>query len=161
MSATHFRNLSHGPAHPASAEEQLRSSSGRRRLLWLVSFLAVAWSVTLLVMALQTANPLVVSRDQLLKSDVVVIARRVRAGDDHVSVERVFRGNVAAGDKLRVLNLADIGGFADDQSYVLPLSPNSDGYVVTTLDKQRAAPLVYPVSPDTIEAVKSILRDHL
>lgn len=143
---------------PVWPEEQ---SPGRRRVLWLVSFLALAWSLTLLVMAFQTANPLVVSRDQLLKADAVVIARRIRAGDEHVRVERVFHGNVAAGDELRVLNLAGLAGMAGDQSYLLPLSQFRRDYVVTTLEGQRAAPLVYSISPDTIEAVKAILRDRL
>jgi hypothetical protein len=128
--------------------------------LRLAAFAAVAWSATLLVMAIQTADPQVVSRDQVLQSEVVVIARRVRPGDEHVRVERVFQGNVSEGDELRVRNLAAVA-LADDQSYVLPLSPYRGDYVVTTLEGQRTAPLVYRVSPDTIGALRSILRDHL
>lgn len=112
-------------------------------------------------MAWQTSNPVVVSPDQLLNSDVVVVARRVAAGDDHVRVERVLYGTVAERGELRVRNLKEVGGMVDDQSYVLALSPFQGDFVVTTLTGQRAAPLVYPMSPDTIEAAKSILRNHL
>jgi len=159
MSATRFRSHPHEPAGPA--ETRSPSSAVRRRLFWLASIVAAAWSLTLLVMAWQTSNPVVVSRDQLLNSDVVVVARRSHAGDDHVRVERVLYGTVAERDELRVRNLKEVGSLVDDTSYVLALSQFQGDYVVTTLAGQRAAPLVYPVSPDTIEAAKSILRNHL
>jgi hypothetical protein len=66
--------------------------------------LALAWSAALLVMDLATARPRVISRGQIQSADVVVIARRVAGESDRVQVERVFRGEVAEGDQLRVLN---------------------------------------------------------
>jgi hypothetical protein len=161
MSATRFRSHPHEPAGPATPESRSPSAAVRWKLFWLASVLAAAWSLTLLVMAWQTSNPVVVSPDQLLNSDVVVVARRVAAGDDHVRVERVLHGAVAERDELHVRNLKGVGGMADDQSYLLALSQFQGDYVVTTLAGQRAAPLVYPLSPDTIEAAKSIIRNHL
>src|SRR5262249_52956103 len=122
MSATRFHEPPHKASGPAHSEPQSPPSPPRPGLLRLAAFGAVAWSATLLVMAVQTANPQVVSRDQVLQSEVVVIARRVRPGDEHVRIERVFQGNVAEGDELRVRNLA-AAAMADDESYLLSLSP--------------------------------------
>lgn len=115
-------------------------------------------------MDLTTADRPVVSRDQVLKSDCLVVARLVRPGEDKVRVERVFRGEVESGDTLRVLNLnnpAGRGVLVGAEEYVLPLTRFRGDYVVTTLEGQTVPPLVYRASPDTIEAVKSILRDNL
>jgi hypothetical protein len=108
-----------------------------------------------------TANPLVVSRDQILKAHSVVIARCVGPGDDSVKVERVFYGNVEAGDTLRVRNLVDLSGFDRERAYLMPLSQFRGDFVVTTLEGQSAGPLVYPASPASIDTVKAILRDRL
>ncbi len=122
--------------------------------------LAVAWTTALLVMDVTTARPSVVSNDQILRADAVVIARRKAPDSDRVRVERVFRGPVAEGDDLRVLNLGDVRGLSDDRDYVLALSRSREDFVVTKLAGQRGPPLVYATSPTIIEEIKSILRDH-
>jgi hypothetical protein len=108
-----------------------------------------------------TSNPRLVSRDQILASDGVIIGRLARPGENLVKVERVFLGNLAEGDELRVVNLAEVPAMADGQAHVLPLSAFRNDFAVTTLDGQKAPPLVYDRSPETIDEVKAILRDHL
>jgi hypothetical protein len=154
MSATSSRNPPHKLAGAAEAARPVR-----RPWLWLAVVLAVGWSAALLLMDVETANPAVVSRDQLLESEIVVVARRLRPGSERVRVERVLYGNIDVGKELRVLNVEGLA--ADEGLYVFPLTPLRGDYVVTTLEGQRAPPLVYRVSPDTIESVKSILRDRL
>lgn len=105
-----------------------------------------------------TANPRIVSPGQILKSPVVVVARRIRADGDRIKVERVIRGDLSPEHELRVLNLADVPDLSNDRSYLFALSRFRHDFAVTTLDGQEAAPLVYPASPEAIEQAKSILR---
>jgi hypothetical protein len=133
----------------------------RRRWLGLTIVLAAAWSLALLAMDITTARPQVISRDQILSADAVVVARRESAESDRVRVERVFRGPVAEGDVLRIVNLADVQGLDRGQDWLLPLSRDRQDFAVTTLEGQRVAPLAYASSPATIEQVKAILRDQL
>lgn len=108
-----------------------------------------------------TSNPRLVSRDQVLASQVVVIGRASHPGENRVTVERVFLGDLTEGDELRVVNLAEVPGLTDGRSYLMPLSPYRNDFVVTTLDGQKSAPLVYDATPGNIDQVKAILRDHL
>jgi hypothetical protein len=127
----------------------------------LMIVLAVVWSLALLIMDATTARPRVISRDQIRSADAVVIARRVSGDSDQIRVERVFRGPVAEGDSLRVMNLSEVRDLTEDLDYVLALSRDGQDFVITTLEGQRAVPLVYANSPATIEEIKAILRDQL
>lgn len=105
-----------------------------------------------------TAKPEIVSPGQILKAHAVVVARRVRVDGDRIRVERVIRGDLEADHEVRVLNLADVPDLSSDRSYLFALSRFRQDFNVTTLEGQRAVPLVYPASPDVIEQAKSILR---
>ncbi len=112
-------------------------------------------------MVLLTANPPLVSHDQILKADLVVVGRRIRAAEGRVRVERVVHGNAAVGDELRVLQAADLAGMTDDRDYVFPLSNARQDFSVTKLgDGQQVPPLVYPATPAMIEEIKAVLRDR-
>jgi hypothetical protein len=111
-------------------------------------------------MDMTTARPKIISRDQILKADLVVIARRTAPGSDRVRVERVFRGEIEEGDDLKVRNLADARGMSDEGDYILALSRSRQDFVVTRLEGQRVPPLVYASSPATIEEIKLILREQ-
>lgn len=163
MSVTPSRSHSAKSAH-SSASSATSAGVGRKWLLTFSVVLTLLWSISLLVMDLTTAERPVVSRDQIRKSDCLVVARLVRPGEDKVRVERVFRGDVETGATIRVLNLnnpAGRGVLVGAEDCVLPLTRFRGDYVVTTLDGQTVAPLVYRASPDVIEMVKSILRDNL
>jgi hypothetical protein len=136
-------------------------ATSSRRWLALTIVLAAAWSLVLLGMDATTARPQIVSRDQILTADAVVVARRDSAEGDRVRVERVFRGSVAEGDSLRIVNFPEVQGSSNNQDWVLALSREGGDFVITTLDGQRAPPRVYASSPATVEQVKSILRDKL
>ncbi|HLJ11249.1 MAG TPA: hypothetical protein VKU82_08670 [Planctomycetaceae bacterium] len=111
-------------------------------------------------MDLWTANPRVVSRDQILKSDCVVIARRLEK-QGRVEVERVLAGDVAPGEELRVANLSGAARWDDGRPRILALSRSRRGYVVTELPGQQAGPLIYPAEPGVIDEIKAILREGL
>jgi hypothetical protein len=162
MSATRSPSPVPGSAGHAARDRQGSPDGANRRVLTVTFVLALAWSAALLVMDLATARPRVISRDQILNADVVVSARRVTGEGDRIKVERVFfRGEVAEGDQLRVLNLAKVKGMTDDQDYIVPLSHSRQDFVVTKLEGQHVPPLIYKSNPAAVEEIKSILRDHL
>jgi len=168
MSAAHSR--SPGLPRPGSLAGPVAGSLGsdafdtaHRRFLGVVLALVALWSLALLLMDVgtvkpRTGQPKIVSPGQILKSHVVVVAKRVRTDGDRIKVERVIRGNIPPDEELRVLNLADVPNLSNDRSYLFALSRFRQDFEVTTLDGQRVEPLVYPASPDVIEQAKAILR---
>src|SRR5262245_6074683 len=100
MSATRSRSQGAGHSGPPAVLLSPPAVAGRPRLLTAVVVLAVAGSLALLAMDLWTSNPQVVSRDQILKADAVVVARRTSAGS--LRIERVFHGELAEGDEISV-----------------------------------------------------------
>jgi hypothetical protein len=112
-------------------------------------------------MDLWTSNPRLVSRDQVLASDAVVIGRLSRLPDDRVKIERVFLGDLTEGDEIRVANLPEVSGLAEGAAYLMPLAAFRNDFVVTTLEGQKVPPMVYQPTPETVDQVKAILRDRL
>jgi hypothetical protein len=161
MSATRFRKPVVGQAESLSGGQPRSHSDWRLRRLAAAALVAGAWSAALLIMDASTSNPRLVSRDQVDASEVIVIGRLSRPAENRVRVERVFRGDLTEGDELRVANLADVPVMADGRSHLMPLSAFRGDFVVTTLEGQKAPPLVYDPSPEMIDQVKAILRDHL
>lgn len=128
----------------------------------LVTFvLAAGWSLALLFMDVSTTGGPVVGPGQIVKSDAVVIARLIDGDHDRVEVERVFKGEVAQGTALRIINLAEAPRVVGGKSYIFALTHFRGDYAVTRLDGQRAGTdlLVYPATQSTIEQTKAILRD--
>ena len=110
-------------------------------------------------MTLLTANPSTVSREQVQRSDAVVLGRLVAAGRDEIRIERVLRGDLALDEVVTVLNRGDVTELAADRSYLFPLTRFRQDYVVTTLKGQHASPLIYPAAPETIVTAVEFLRD--
>lgn len=110
-------------------------------------------------MALLTANPPPISRDQLLRADAIVMARLDKGRSDRIRVERVLSGGLSADDVVTVLNLPENSELTSNAICVLPLTHFRRDYVVTTLEGQRVPPLIYRATPETIGEVKLILRE--
>ena len=161
------RDQSDGGAPPGGASQQaaplVTVEPGSRRRLVFLFVLALGWSLALLLMDVWTAGRPVVGPGQILKADVVVIARRVPPDQDrlqdHIEVERVFKGEVDQGIRLRVVNLPDVPHVEAGKSYIFALTRFRHDFAVTRLEGQQADLLVYPSSPATIEQTKAILRD--
>lgn len=131
-----------------------------RRLVIVVLVLTIGWSLALLAMDLLTTGKPVVGPGQILKADVVVVGQRADAGHDRIDIERVFKGEVEQGSRLRVVNLADVARLEAGKPYIFALTRFRDDFAVTRLEGQRTdAPLVYPSTPATIEQTKAILRE--
>ncbi|MBI3862964.1 MAG: hypothetical protein HY290_13820 [Planctomycetia bacterium] len=133
--------------------------SAGRRWLGVTALLAVAWSLALLAMDIWTAGRPVVGPGQIRKADVVVTATLTAAGNDRIEVQRVFKGHVALGSRLKVVDLADVPQLATGKSYIFALTHFRDAYEVTKLEGQRGGLLVYPATQETIEQTKAILRE--
>lgn len=145
------------PARPGTAPAAHEPAG--RRLLVVTCVLVAAWSRALLMMDLWTTGRPVVSPGQVLKADVVVTATRVKGEQDRITVERVFKGEIAQGAVLRVVNLTEVPRLETETGYIFPLSRIREAYAVTKLDGQRSELLIYPSSQATIEQTKAILRD--
>jgi hypothetical protein len=130
-----------------------------RLILKLAVAATMLWSLALAGMAFLTANPPAISRDQLRRSDAVVTARLDKARPDRIRIERVLSGGLTADDVVTVLNLPEQSAFAAGELCVIPLSHFRRDYKVTMLEGQRAPPLIYRATPETMGAVKQILRE--
>jgi len=120
---------------------------------------SIGWILALAAMAWWTANPPMFSHDQVLKSDAVIIGRRVDASDDRVKVERVLYGAIKPEAELKVLNLRDVAGLTPETSALVPLSHFRHDYRVTKLEGQQVDPLVYPATPLYVDKVRETLRN--
>jgi len=135
----------------------------RTRLARLAALLAVVWSAGLALLAWLTANPEFVSPYQIQAADVVVEAEVASGTADRLAVKRVFKGQAAAGDELKVLNLHEVPGLRPGATYLVPLSRFRDDFVVTVLNQHAAEGraghlLVYAASPHTRRQVQAALR---
>ncbi len=145
-----------------TARAAVRSDSSqtppRRSRLFLIaaSVLAAAWGLTLALLALFTANPVVLNREQILGSQYVVTG--TVAGDPskgQVSVEREWRKNALSGT-ITVENLAAAGA-RPGIAYVIPLSRPEDAFRVTETPFSNGASLIYPATTDALEQLQAIL----
>jgi hypothetical protein len=143
-------------ADPAGAE--IVPLPRRVGLLRLAIAAFAAWVLALGALALLTANPVAISREQLEQADAVVLARMVE-GQPRIRVERVLGGNLAPEDVVTVLNLDDVPGISPAKSYVIPLTRFRQDYAITMLRAQRPPPLIYPAGPETIGRARDILRE--
>ncbi len=139
------------PGPPAVA----RSSS--RRLLIAAIVLVAAWWIVLSLLALFTANPITLNRDQILRADAVVTAtvdQSPSAG--RVTVTRVWKGDRQLGGIL-VENLRQAGARAG-RTYLLPLShvdDRADRVTATTIP--GGPPLIYPATAEAEQQLTQIL----
>ena len=154
-------------APPLADDPEALSSIWRYRVLKLVIALAITWFGCIVFLALTSANPIVVSRPEILQSQVVVSAAIPDAESETITVERVFSGDVKANEKLTVLQIHDAPAVQHartmkqpaDQLYIFPLTRFGRFYRITTLPNQVAAPLIYPATPEAIDQVKQALRE--
>lgn len=132
----------------------------RQRLaLKIVAAATALWMLALAAMALLTSNPPLISRDQLLQADAVVVGSVADGSRDRVRIERVLTGEVSPDDVVTVLNWGDVARLPAGPPYLIPLTHFRQDYIVTVLDGQRSPPLIYGAEPETIGEVKRILGE--
>jgi hypothetical protein len=131
--------------------------SRRSRLFLIIAtVLAAGWGIGLALLALFTANPVMLNREQILGSRYVVTGTVVgEPSSGRVSVEREWKKSALVG-AIAVENLAAAGA-RKGITYVIPLSRPDDAFRVTEAPFAGGAPLIYPATPDTIQQLQAIL----
>ncbi|HEX6984376.1 MAG TPA: hypothetical protein VF170_03315 [Planctomycetaceae bacterium] len=147
--------------------------------LLLAAALTACWLAALLLLAVTTANPVTVNREQLLASDAVVVAvsdlSSARDGVVPLRVERVLAGG-GVPESIR-LREAGTDRLKDGSRFLVPLKRTNGGYVVTPVpplrlertsrgyavardphpEPEEGAAFVYPATDDVLRVAERIL----
>jgi hypothetical protein len=147
-------------SEPASRLAQSDGSSRPSRgPLIFAAAVAITWGAFLIGMALLTANPVTLNRDQILRADFVITGNiESEPATGEVSVSREWKKKGLTGT-IHVENL-DEARARRGTTYVMPLTHASTGYRVTDARMANSAALVYPATPAAIEQLERILADR-
>jgi hypothetical protein len=128
-----------------------------RGLVWLAALVTAVWFAVLLVLAATTANPVTLNRQQLLASDVVVVAAAdpgaAREGFVSLRIEDRLAGREVP-TRLRVGGI-ELRRLEGAERHLVPLRLTPGGWVVTPTPYGQ--PLVYPATEETLRVAKEIL----
>ena len=130
---------------------------GSRPFLAVAAVLAAAWLVVLTLLAIFTANPVMLNVEQVEASPYVITG--TVTGDPakgQVTVEREWKKHALSGT-ITVENLPDAGARAGTP-YLIPLSRPYDAFRVTASPYSGTGPLIYPASPEAIKQLETILK---
>ena len=127
---------------------------------------ALAWWISLALMAALTSNPAVLNVSQILDARLIIEARPAE-GADSVEVVRVYAADrlEPPSEVITVTNLEEvIATLQANDSCLMPLSPDGDGAWVVPgwrfVDKGRrkSIPIIYPANDVTRARLKQILE---
>jgi hypothetical protein len=144
----------------------------RKALLAVTVVLFVGWMAYLIQLALTHRHSIVISRPQILVSQLIVKGRveGEEAPKDEVTVEIILfpeneGGGVKAGQTIRVANLPlSTKNWTGAGEYLLPLEKVDDVYIVTSVPRSpgflpggnNSQPLIYPWTHELEEQFKHI-----
>lgn len=125
-----------------------------RLLLMIIVGMAVIWWVSLSGLALLTANPVTLNRDQIQRSDYVVTIELSQPNQKTLDVLREWKSEADfATISIRNLKAADL---KSGRRYLIPLTKEGgDVFRITDTRLAREQPLAYP---ETTEAIEQLLR---
>jgi hypothetical protein len=137
-----------------------QSSTVTIRLLYRLAVLIVAlWWLFLGGMALFTANPVTLNREQIIRAEIVVTATVVDPVNGTIHVEKSWKFDRQF-DSIMLENLKETGAKAD-VSYIIPVTESRNGrYNVTTTRLPNNPPLIYPSTKKSEEQLQSILENE-
>lgn len=127
-----------------------------------VAVLAGLWIAMLAILALATANPVTLNREQILHAPYLVTAKVISRRDGLVSVSREWKhgaGLPSDKDTVKLENLED-AGVREGGEYVFPVRKRPDGTLVvyeTRLPNGR--PLAYPATDAALKAIEALLSE--
>jgi hypothetical protein len=133
----------------------------RKRFL-AVAVLAGLWIASLAILALATANPVTLNREQILHAPYLVTAKVISRRDGLVSVSREWKHGAGLPndkDTVKLENLED-AGVREGVEYVFPVRKRPDGTLVvyeTRLPNGR--PLAYPATDAALKAIEALLAE--
>lgn len=138
------------------ADLQTNVTSARKSLICAVS-VAVLWWLALGWLALFTANPVTLNRDQVLRAEYVVTGTISDLTKGTVTVHKEWKHNAAL-DEITVENLNEAGG-KPNTKYLIPLKSNSDHeFRVMPMRLPEETPLIYPATEDAINQLTDLLK---
>jgi len=139
---------------PRSAAPSARATA-RRRLI-AAGVLAALWVVALVILALLTANPVTLNREQILQSDLVVVGRFDSQNPSRLIVDESWNRESDLAE-IDVENHAATRARAG-KSYIVPLTKTPAGrFRVTESLLPNSAPLVYPATDEAFEQLRALL----
>lgn len=130
------------PAPPGDAGPP---ANGRPTVLRLAAISFASWLVALVALALTSANPVTLNRQQILRSEVVVeaVVANVTAGECRV-IQSWPEG--AVGETVRVVGL-DLLPIETGEAYMLPLASADDRtYQIVLTAPPASVALIYPAT---------------
>lgn len=133
-----------------------REASSARQRFALVAAFAGLWLLGLAALALLTANPITLNREQILAAtDVLtVVVEDSQAGT--VRVEKSWKDAVSE-DRLTLSNLHAASAAAGHRLLV-PVSRSRDGWRVTLSKLPNEPPLVYPATEESERQLQQLLK---
>ena len=142
-------------------KERFGVSSETRRIsrgFLLAVSLACVWVLFLVTLAVTTANPVVVNRDQIARSDYLLTATVSSADASQVAVEKVWKRE-ANWTSLVIEGLQQCR-LQPNAKYVIPISRTQHKtYQVTPVAFVEPPGWVYPATESTLEQMQQILSE--
>lgn len=146
------------PAVPPHLPGPSLSEPWKANVFRLAALAVVAWLAILVWLVLTTANPAVLSIEQLESADALVTAHRT--GPSTLVVDQVWFGPVPK-SKQNVVNLSDLGDRqvpVGERQFCVPLSLRNGRWWVTSLG--NAKPRIYPASKAYLDLLREYVRSH-
>ena len=136
---------------------QQSSTVAIRRLFRLAVLIVALWWLFLGGMALFTANPVTLNREQIIRAEIVVTATVVDPVNGTIHVEKSWKSDRQF-ETITLRNLKESKAKAG-VSYIIPVTESRAGrYHVTTTRLPNNPPLIYPNTPESKEQLQSILE---
>ena len=132
-----------------------------RRAFLIAATLGALWIAALAALAVFTANPITLNREQIMTSDAVVTARVLDPAAGTVAVEKVWKSRTELTAERLALDNLDKGRIRAGALYLVPLSRvRADRYEVTRTQLPNQQPLVYPATDDAVRQLEAILKSQ-
>lgn len=147
--------------HAAAGPDSPIPSSPRSHFTLITATLVAAcWWIFLVWLAIFTANPVTLNREQILRASYVVTGTLVsNPPTAEVAIEREWKDHGLSGTIL----VNDLPAIArrPGLTYIIPLSRVGHGFHVTQMPPPNKVPLIYPATSDSIGQLQAILGTEL
>lgn len=127
-----------------------------KKLFVIAIIVAVTWGLFLAGLAVTTANPVTVNREQVLRADFIAMLSVNEPESGAIVLEKLWDGTKP--EPFTLDNLKETGAEAG-RSYYVPVTKTGQGrYIVTPTRLPGNPPLIYPATPEAEEQLTAILE---
>jgi len=118
------------------------------------------WVLSLAVMAVISANPVTLNRDQIAHSSFLVTAKVIDRSLGTVDILKEWRRRAAVPSQSVTLSNLDQTGVRNGETYLMPLSKRPDGTLMVTETRMaNGRPLVYPDGDESRKLLTDLLSE--